>query len=653
MLPRIRSRVLPLALILLVAIATRGVWISFVHPSPLDGRFDDTAWYRAAAHYFAHGQGYVNPYSDTPTAKWPPGYPVFLGLWFTWFGEGLGQTYGANVVLQVGTIVATYCIGVKLFDGRTALLAAAALAVWPGEIFFSSLTLSEPLFTFLVSLDVLLLLLVPDAGRQRGLLLFSFCVVAGFAALTRAEGLLLLPLALVTWMLAGHGWRAAMLWALLSAVGIAAVLAPWSVRNEQKFGSLVVISANGGGNLWIGNHDGATGSSDIHGQVGPQVSPLNLTEGEFEVRSDRLALRKALGYIATHPLEEVSLSVKKVRALYESDATGLDWNSSYHAGYYASASVEELLRSGANAFWFGALLLCALALVPLRDRCRRDMSIVLPAVIVLWTLSHIVFFGEPRFHYPMVWALALLGSSGALWVYRAIPWTESRVEAARTALRRPEPARSLPKMSESGYLLISRAVATLVVVATAAGITTALRLHDNRVSVSKVRLVSDGSAVSGASSVVTRDAAGIDFTFKTSGLPTGNIVTLRAEVFNDPANCKHGSGEFRCGVEDLSDPKVEGSVVFLGGRWMRQGDATEFVGRVIVGDETVAVTGDGLTNAEGADVEFVVMDHGPPVADLFAQMLITLGAGCKDPRAGWGTPGPNTCVDIQASQHKT
>ena len=59
-------------------------------------------------------------------------------------------------MLALLTVVVVYAIGLMLFDRRTALVAAGAIALWPGQIYFTSLTLSEPLFTFLFTLAVLL-----------------------------------------------------------------------------------------------------------------------------------------------------------------------------------------------------------------------------------------------------------------------------------------------------------------------------------------------------------------------------------------------------------------------------------------------------------------------------------------------------------------
>ncbi|MEX0750835.1 MAG: glycosyltransferase family 39 protein, partial [Dehalococcoidia bacterium] len=222
--------------ILVVALVLRVAWVIWIHPDPvLEGRFDDTAWYRVAAHYFANGDGYVNPYTGTPTAAWPPGYPVFLGSVFVLFGEGVYQAAAANIALSLGTIVVVYAIALRLLDRPAAIIAAVALAVWPGQIYYTSLSLSEPLFTLLFSLAVLLLVSVSatEGPAARRTVLIGFGAVVALAALTRGQALLLLPIGVVVCGLASHRWKAAIGWGMLAAFAAGVVLAPWVIRNEQ------------------------------------------------------------------------------------------------------------------------------------------------------------------------------------------------------------------------------------------------------------------------------------------------------------------------------------------------------------------------------------------------------------------------------------
>lgn len=409
-------------MILLAGFALRVAWLACVHPDPVvEGRFDDTAWYRAAAHYFANGDGYVNPFVGTPTAAWPPGYPVFLGTVFRVAGEGVYQTGAANIALALATVVVVYAIALQLTDRRTAIIAAAAMAVWPGQIYFTSLALSEPLFTFLFALAGLLLISASRAGAARGALVVAFGAVVALAALTRGQALVLLPLAIVVWAVAGMYWKRALAWGMLAAFVAGVCIAPWVARNERELGSPVIIATNGGPNLWIGHHEGATGRMQLNGETLPLPERGDMTQPEYEVAADKLALRQGLTYMLTHPLDELRLSVLKLRAIYESDATALDWNAQFRDGYYASDDVELALRRGANGFWLAALALAGVGLLALRSRLRNDEVLFLPLLVLAWTATHLLFFGDARFHYPIAFAVAILGAKGVVAALEALP----------------------------------------------------------------------------------------------------------------------------------------------------------------------------------------------------------------------------------------
>jgi hypothetical protein len=404
----------------------RLAWAAYVHPDPADGRFDDTVWYRGAAHYLARGEGYLNPFSGTPTAAWPPGYPALLAAVFKLFGEGVAQTIGANIAVSLLTIGVVYAIGLLLFDARVALLGAGALAVWPGQVYFTSLTLSEPLFTLLFALAVLLMLLVAKQPHRWPLLL-AFGLTLAAATLVRGQALVLLPCAIAAWAIAGHRRRDALARGGLAALVVCALIAPWTLRNYDVLGSPVVLATNTGGNFWIGHHEGATGRMSTNGELPPLTDRGNRTLGEWEAANDRHAVREGMAYALTHPLEELQLAGAKVRALYEADSVALDWNSAYERGTYASPELEDALRALANGFWFAMIALSGAGLLmiargaPSADAdARVRLRLALPALVLFWTAAHVAFFGDPRFHYPVVFVFALTGSHGAACAFDAL-----------------------------------------------------------------------------------------------------------------------------------------------------------------------------------------------------------------------------------------
>ena len=226
------------------------------------------------------------------------------------------------------------------------------------------------------------------------------------------------PLAVVAWGLSGIRWRASILWGILAAIVIGVTLAPWALRNDEQLGSPVIIATNLGPNLWLGNHAGASGRMDTAVAI-PLPDHTGLAEPEFEVKASNLALRKGLRYMVTHPSDELRLAGAKIRAMYEADSTAVDWNSAYNDDQYSPDQSADVLRGVANAFWFGALILAAVGLIGSRRELKTTVALV-PLTILLWTAAHAAFIGDARYHYPIVFAIALLSARGLVVLYESV-----------------------------------------------------------------------------------------------------------------------------------------------------------------------------------------------------------------------------------------
>ncbi len=195
------------------------------------------------------------------------------------------------------------------------------------------------------------------------------------------------------------------------------------------------------------------------------------------------------------------------------------------------------------------------------------------------------------------------------------------------------------------YAMMLVGAAAIAVIGTAVGIGVHERLKpDPRVA--SVRLISDGSSIAGASSTFTRGADVATEQLTTLDLPKGHIVTLRAEIFNHPERCTHPTAQGHCGPDDLSAAGVDGSVVFLTSSWLRVTTDAKFAVSLFRDDVKHAIVGSGLTNPTGAEIRFVLMDHGVPTSGD-SKLLSTLGEGCTSPPYGDGAPGTTACTDLQ------
>jgi 4-amino-4-deoxy-L-arabinose transferase-like glycosyltransferase len=393
-----------LLLIFAASLLVRGLWAGFATPDPNDGRFDDSVFYQRVAVSLVQGHGFTNPYSNFPTAQWPPGYSYFLaGIYFL-FGPTLVGARLANVVLGAATAALTYLLATRLFDKRAALAAGLVMAVFPSQIFFVSLVWSEVVFTFGFVLALLCVVMALQApGSQRRWWLLGVGLLTGAATLVRGQGFFLPIIAFLTWGVLGREWMRSLKWTAVTVAIMALVLLPWSIRNYVVLHSPVLVSTSFGGNLYMGhNKEGPEGIMHILDEYGP----LTKYPGA-EVKVGDVGLREGLKFLVTHPLDEVRMTGEKIRDLYRDDYVAMYLIEGYGSRQIMDESLRNVLKHAANSSYFVVLAASGLALLgPWRER-KAGLQFALLAIGV-WTLGSMAFFTNTRFHFPIMPAFALL-----------------------------------------------------------------------------------------------------------------------------------------------------------------------------------------------------------------------------------------------------
>ncbi len=233
--------------ILAVALAVRVVTVALSWHTPLN--LDPEDFSRTAAS-IAHGHGY--PQSNRapgggPTAFRPPGYPIILSGVYAIAGHavpGVGRLAGA--VLGTLSVALIGLIALRLWGRRVGILALGIAALAPPLVILSTALISEALFVPIV-LAAVASALEGRRTRRRYRWAVVTGVLAGVAALTRTNGLLLLlPFALA--FAPTHARRRPARWAPAAVVVLAAcvTIAPWIVRDWTVFHSFIPISDESG-----------------------------------------------------------------------------------------------------------------------------------------------------------------------------------------------------------------------------------------------------------------------------------------------------------------------------------------------------------------------------------------------------------------------
>ena len=405
---------------MLLGLSLRIAWVMYVGTLPLGG---DPNWYYNVATNIAHGNGFVadhhrtffdeHPIVGQPTAAWPPAYPYVLAAMWKVAGIGVTSAKLLNAVLGALTIPFVYLLARSIFGKPAGWLAAVAFAIFPNAIAWSSVLFPEELFTFVFVIALWILVDRAALRANQWRVAVAFGLLTGAATLTRGEGVVLVPVGVLFW-LTRDGWRGSMRQTALAALGLFAMVLPWTVRNWEVMHAVIPVSTSSGIALRIGHSPQSTGTTEAVHPPEP-VDGVSVWEQAYypntEVRSYRAYTSRSIAYTLHHPRRELDLSRYKIFHLYRSDASSLiEWVKLGTATPIRSETLENGLWRLFDAAHY-VLMFAAVASAVFW--LRHDPSrLLLANVILVWTLFHILFSAEPRYHVPLCPIFAVASAGG-------------------------------------------------------------------------------------------------------------------------------------------------------------------------------------------------------------------------------------------------
>ncbi|MEO6594011.1 MAG: tetratricopeptide repeat protein, partial [Planctomycetota bacterium] len=255
-------------------------------------------------------------------------------------------------------------------------------------------------------------------------------LLLGLSALARPNALALVPAVWLwaLWVVRRHRLRGRLASVLLGLpLGVAAAIAPVTIRNWVVADDFVVITSNGGVNLYIGNNamaDGHTARIPILGELAPVqgwtcfdqpaiVRGVERLEGRPLAASQvsRFFARRAVDFAVAQPGTALALAAKKA-ALY--------WGPVEVANNRELEVVREtssVLRWLPTFPWVlslavvGALMLWRDLRRPPRDH-RFDFAVLFAGIVLIDFASHLPFFVAGRYRVPILPLLLLFGAYG-------------------------------------------------------------------------------------------------------------------------------------------------------------------------------------------------------------------------------------------------
>ncbi|MBI4384818.1 MAG: glycosyltransferase family 39 protein [Nitrospinae bacterium] len=243
-----RSRRILILICCLVAVTRLAAW-SALQDDPRGLLENDSISYIAPARALVEtGRYFKGPEDKTPETYRSPGYPLFLALNFSLFGQDVKWVPLSQIVLFLGTLWLTCLLGNKLFGERAAWTAAALLALDPPSFTYTFKILTEDLSTFLNLLFVLALTGYFQSEGRRGHPLAAG-ISLGIATLVRPTTYYLLPFLLIVFAVFHFrkktGWKPAALRMSLIVISFAVLVGGWQVRNYAAAGTSRFMTLQG------------------------------------------------------------------------------------------------------------------------------------------------------------------------------------------------------------------------------------------------------------------------------------------------------------------------------------------------------------------------------------------------------------------------
>jgi hypothetical protein len=368
--------------IVAAALLLRIEWAAAVPVVPLS----DSVAYDTFARHLAAGRAYGWD-GTSQSAYWPIGTAFIYSVAYRLFDPDIWGYAGiivTNLLAGMAIVLLGITLAIRWFGRSAGLLTGILLAIWPMHVQFTTVLASELLFTALCLGGIAAW---PGAMAPKRLVLAAVLFAA--AAYARPTALLL-PAVLAGGSILRDRTLLANVakWSVVTALMLAAIV-PWSLRNYSAFGTFVLISTNGGPNLWMGN-----GPESDGGYRPIPERPPELNEAQF----NRMLGQEAIGWIKADPVEFVQNTLVKAVRLHERETIGIAWNLEGLRLVMSEASINQL-KWGTQVYWLAILAAALGGVMALAVRQGVWGAITHPAILIwgYFTAVHAVIVCQDRY----------------------------------------------------------------------------------------------------------------------------------------------------------------------------------------------------------------------------------------------------------------
>ncbi|GEM_PF-2308691 len=389
----------------------------------------DQSVYDAYGRFFTEGHWWwaVAPFGYPHPSAWKaPGYPAWVGLWYSLLGPAPVRLELVQALLAPLTVLFTWLLARRISGPPAPILAAAVTAAFPFVWEFFGVLYPEAL-----AIPLTLAALLAFLGRPptRGRIL-AFGVLLGINLLVRPTSFFLLAGALAAWV-AAAGWRRGIAATVAAGAIALLVVSPWTIRNlvtdRVGFVPISVQDAAAYGTFNPVSADDPSLPYAWRPNALVSLSEFRNAKSEAALRSD--LQRRAIAFIRAHPASVIEAFYwNGIRRFWDLQSPARVLQDARFQGRARATTIAGL------AIYWCLLPLAAVGLWRLRR--RREIAYPVLAMAAVASLAFTIV-ASTRYRAPLEPVIAILACSLAARAQGPPPSPAARAAGIPASLSAP------------------------------------------------------------------------------------------------------------------------------------------------------------------------------------------------------------------------
>ncbi len=370
----------------------------------------------------------------------PPFYSYFVALIFKLFGFSTDIVKMVQVALDLLNLLLLYLLAGKIFNRATALLSSSIYALYIPIIQFNVEILPPVLIIFLLLSSTLLFIRACESKQRKNGRYIAMSILSGFLfgllIITLPNFLPCLPFILLWLVFFVKEISPAKRYTVITAFTLFVMIPVMAVaaRNYLYAGEKVLLSHNGGINLYIGNNPDINKTVSLRpGIEWEELLMYPYTQERIETFEDqsRFWIKEVFSYILSNPLKWIKDMVKKGILFFNSYEFPRNFSYKTFEEYSFIAKLPFMKLNLVMPLGIGGLIILAFP----KFRNNVNESVYLPvSVFFIYSCTIILFFVSGRYRLPVIPFLIMFSSFFIYSFYCSIKERNIKIIAIMTAL---------------------------------------------------------------------------------------------------------------------------------------------------------------------------------------------------------------------------